>query len=126
MFAFVRVNPPAQLLTIIFIFPLVVFNSLPSVKSSSQTDRTRQHNNTKEFLVLFGAYGLPSLFTIFMKVVSNSLLRRQGATPNPQPVRRDTYAAWDFRSYLFPSDIISLLCSVPCLQPVSWLPVHSL
>ncbi len=118
------VNVAAQLSTIIFTFPLVVFNSLSSVKSSSQTDQTWQHNNRGDFFVLFETYGLPFLFTIFMKVVSNSLLRRLGDDSKPPAWTQGSCSG--LSSYLFSSDILSSLCSVLCLQPVSWLPVHSL
>lgn len=109
LFVFMPVNLPARLSTVIFAFPLVVLNSPSAVKSSSQSDQTWQPNNRKEFFILFGAHGLPSRFTVFMKVVSNSLLRRWGATPDPQPARRE--AAWDSGPIYF-----SL-----CLQPVSCL-----
>lgn len=41
-----------------------------------------------------------------------------GAAPIPQPAHRSCLWHW---SYLFCSDILSLLYSAPCLQPVSWL-----
>lgn len=89
---FTSVNLPAQLSTSLY-FPLVVFNSPSRVKSSSQISQTRQHNKRKEFFILFGAYGLPFRFKVFMKVLYNSLLRRRGYSKPP---------AWDIGPIYFP------------------------
>lgn len=61
------VNLPAPLPTVTSASPSLLHNLLCSVKSSSQTDQARQHDNRKDFFILFGVHGLPSLFTVFIK-----------------------------------------------------------
>lgn len=61
------------------------------MKSSSQADQAWQDDEREDFFILFGAHGLPSLFTLFIDVVSNSPLRRGRARCGP-PGPPCTYA----------------------------------
>lgn len=80
------VNLPAPLPTVTSASPSLLHNLPCSVKSSSQTDQAWQHDNRKDFFILFGVHGLPSLFTVSIKkkkVGSRSPLRRRGSLQTP-------------------------------------------
>lgn len=108
------VNLPAQLSITIFVFPLVVFNSLSEIIISDRTNMTTQQLKGVLHIVKEHTgchFSLQSSWKFSVTVETSHCM--QGSC----------LGHW---SYLFPSDILSSLCSALCLQPVSWLPVHSL
>ena len=87
------------------------------MKSSSWIDQTWQHNNRKEFFILFTSiWAAISLYNLHGSCLWQSITET-GATPNPQPARGGIgLGRW---SCLFPSDILSSLCSVLCASSQS-------
>lgn len=115
-----RQTPRHSSVSLLRLSPLVVFNSLSSMRlrlRQSRHDNTATQRSSSYCLDYTGCH-LSS-----HSVVSNSLLWRSGGCSNPPAcTHRSCLGHW---SYLFSSDILSLLYSVPCLQPVSWLSVSS-
>lgn len=87
------------------------------MKSSSWIDETWQHNNRKEFFILFTSiWAAISLYNLHGSCLWQSITET-GATPNPQPARGGIgLGRW---LCLFPSDILSSLCSVLCASSQS-------
>lgn len=100
--------------------PLLSSDSLSAVNSSRQTQRTRQDDNRADLFMTSAS--------ICAAMPLNDLLQKSPLTVYYRPPARTVTVGSCLRhwSYLFPSDIPSSLCRALRLQPVSWLPVHSL
>lgn len=81
----------------------------------TEHEQTTQQQKRVLYTVSFAETRLPFLFIIFKKLHSITVYYWNRDTPNPSVCMRGSCLGhW---SYLFPSDILSSLCSVLCLQP---------